>query len=93
MNLDNNAPYIITYVDHVLYKRIDPSQVENSIRVTVGWIVKQDHESICISWDFPLHQQCNEVECPHSGLSLVRSAVLEIIPISGNFKGFLPCPR
>lgn len=90
VNSDYDTPYLITYVDHVLFKNTDPGQVQNSIRTTVGWVVKQDKESVCISWDKPINHQENEVQCSYSGLSLVRKAILDIVAVSEDPKAIIP---
>ena len=68
----------VRYLDHVLFRRVDPNLVEPSKREAVGWIIKQDAEALWICFDKPIESLPFEKPDPASGLVVLRRDILEI---------------
>ena len=68
----------VRYVDHVLFKNVDPRVVRPVLREAVGWIYAQNEEAVTILFDRALELQEREKLDPASGLRILRSCIKEI---------------
>jgi hypothetical protein len=73
----NSPPVRIRYTDHVLFRRVDVTNVGPAHRETCGWIVAQDDESITIVHDRSL-QAGPKDRTSSCGLVLLRALVESI---------------
>ncbi|MGD0803546.1 MAG: hypothetical protein ABSA11_05670 [Candidatus Bathyarchaeia archaeon] len=68
----------VRYMDHVLFRYVDPRTVGPVLREAVGWIIAQDDEAVTILFDRALELQEREKPDLASGLRILRSCIKEI---------------
>jgi len=69
----------IRYKDHVLFRNSDSSLYHPAIRECVGWVEKEDEESICVLFDRtskPLPNQ--KTKLLENGLILLKGNIIEM---------------
>jgi hypothetical protein len=78
----------VKYVDHVLFKDIDPKTIEPQVRETVGWLTEQNEDFIRIEWErfidefsspaISAHRTSENMKQRATGLAILRSCILEL---------------
>jgi hypothetical protein len=70
---------LVRYLDHVLFRDVNPDGLRPALRETVGWLVHEDPEAVLILWErgvTPLPHERDEAAS--SGLVILRGDVVEI---------------
>lgn len=74
----------VRYLDHLLFRNLDPEGLRPVLRETVGWLVRDDPEAILIIWDRATEKAPQwRLEDPASGLVILRGDVVEMERIEG----------
>ena len=69
----------VRYLDHVLFKDVDPNLYKPFIRETIGWLDYEDKECLRIVWErFAIPDPPNESKPRATGLVILKKAILEI---------------
>ena len=68
----------VRYLDHVLFRDVDPRAVKPVLREAVGWIYSQNDGAILIISDRGLELGDFEKSDLASGLTILRSDIKEI---------------
>ena len=66
----------VKYVDHVLFRNVDPNLLKPCIREVVGWLVRETDEVLCLCHDRAIELLPFEKHS-ESGLIILKSDVLE----------------
>jgi len=70
---------LVRYLDHVLYRDVDPSLFRPWIRETVGWFDFEDSDHVRIVWErFAMPDPPNESKPRATGLVILKKAILEL---------------
>ncbi|MGQ9469119.1 MAG: hypothetical protein ACUVTD_04750 [Nitrososphaerales archaeon] len=80
MMMPKNAELVyVRYKDHVLFRNTDPKALEPDVRETVGWLLKEDDDSILILWDRSVKKLPHERAClKESGLVILKADIMEL---------------
>jgi len=74
---------LVRYLDHVLFKDVDPSLYRPWTRETVGWLDYEDSDHVRIVWErFAMPDPPNESKPRATGLLILKKAILEIRTLS-----------
>jgi len=74
---------LVRYLDHVLFKDVDPSLYRPWTRETVGWLDYEDSDHVRIVWErFGMPDPPNESKPRATGLLILKKAILEIRTLS-----------
>jgi hypothetical protein len=66
----------LRYLDHVLFRNCDPSEIKPAIRETVGWVIFESPEAMWICSDKPFETLPNEKNLG-TGFIILKSVILE----------------
>jgi hypothetical protein len=93
MTIHLGSAVYIRYKDHVLFRRIKDHVAEHAERETVGWLIGEDPEAICIHWDRNVRRLPYQKTSSNSGLLILKSCIIEIqeIPLQRKQNGSLNC--
>ena len=93
MTIPLGSAVYIRYKDHVLFRRIKNPVTRHAERETVGWLIGEDPEAICIHWDRNVKRLPYQKTSSNSGLLILKSCILEIqeIPLQRKRSGSLSC--
>ena len=70
---------LVRYLDHVLYRDVDPSLFRPWIRETVGWFDFEDSDHVRIVWErFAMPDPPNQSKPRATGLVILKKAILEL---------------
>jgi hypothetical protein len=73
----------IRYLDHVLFKDVDPSSMRPWSRETVGWLDYEDSDHVRIVWErFAMPDPPNESKPRATGLVILKKAIIELRSVS-----------
>jgi len=82
LRLSSLAPGSLVYVrymDHVLFKDVDPSLYRSWTRETIGWLDYKDANWIRIIWErFAMPDPPNEAKPRATGLVILKKTILEM---------------
>ena len=67
----------VRYVDHVLFRKADPSLLKPCVREVVGWLVRESDEAVCLSLDRAVEPLPFEKPA-ESGFVILKSDILEM---------------
>jgi hypothetical protein len=76
----------VRYKDHVIYKnmlQLSPDVIE---RETVGWLTHENQDILHIEHDRPI-----ELKGKGNGIIIVRSCIIEVLPLQKNSNWHLNC--
>ena len=74
---------LVRYLDHVLFKDVDPSLYRPWTRETVGWLDYEDSDHVRIVWErFAMPDPPNESKPRATGLVLLKKAIIELRTVS-----------
>ena len=82
----------VRYKDHVIYKNIILPEPEAIERETVGWLTRQTEEIVLIEHDRTIQRE-NISSGKSDGIMILRSCILEIIPLQENSNWQLNCQQ
>lgn len=69
----------VRYLDHVLFKSVDPKLIKPGVCEAIGWLQKEDERAIWIVWWRPVNRLPHERPSPAaSGLVILKSDILEL---------------
>lgn len=86
--IDNPRLIYVKYVDHVLFRNANPSQIKPIIREAIGWIVRENDEAIWICFDKQVNEFSYEKTDYSSGLIILKNGILEIKKLSDIYAFF-----
>ena len=73
----------VRYLDHVLFKDMDPSLCVPWTRETVGWLDYEDSNHVRLVWErFSMPDPPNESRPRATGLVILKKAIVELRRIS-----------
>jgi len=73
----------LRYLDHVLFKDVDPSLYRPWTRETVGWLDYEDSDCVRIVWErFAMPDPPNESKPRATGLVILKKAIIELRTVS-----------
>jgi hypothetical protein len=78
MSANNGKHVLIKYLDHVLFRNLDPDKVKPSIRECSGWIYKENDKAILIVSDRPVKANAHERSVLCSGFLILKSSIIEM---------------
>jgi hypothetical protein len=79
----SGALVLVRYLDHVLFKDIDPSLIGPWTRETVGWLDYEDEKHIRIVWErFAMPDPPQESKPRATGLVILKVAIIELRRVS-----------
>ena len=93
MTIPLGSAVYVRYKDHVLFRRIKNHVAGHVERETVGWLIGENSEAICIHWDRNINRLPHQKTSSNSGLLILKSCILEIqeIPLQRKRNGSLSC--
>ena len=69
----------VRYVDHVLFRDMDPTHARPFTRECVGWLDYEDSETVRIVWErFAMPDPPNEAKPRATGLVILKKTILEM---------------
>jgi len=69
----------VRFLDHVLFKDVDPCLYRPFIREAVGWLDYEDEECLRIVWErFAMPNPPNESKPRATGLVILKKAIIEM---------------
>lgn len=69
----------VRYLDHVLFKDVDPNVFKPFVRETIGWLDHEDGDFIRLIWErFAEPMPNGEAKQRASGLVIMKSSILEL---------------
>ena len=71
----------VIYLDHILFKNINSDELKPSLRISIGWLIKETTEYIVIWWDQSLTENRDEAIQVESGLLILKNTILAIMPV------------
>jgi len=78
-NSGPGALVYIRYLDHVLFRRMDPTVHGPAVREAVGWLLKEDGRAVWILWDRSVEGLPQErTRAEESGLVILKSDIIEM---------------
>jgi len=78
-----NRLVMVRYMDHVLFRNLDPRNIGGMIRICVGWLCYEDDDYILIIFDRPVKDHGKmRLDYTCSGLLLLKKAILDMWDIN-----------
>ena len=77
MLTSESSPIYLRYVDHVLFRNMDPSLLWPCVREVVGWLTRETEDALYICSDRSLQFSSSE-NTRDSGFIILKSSVLEM---------------
>jgi hypothetical protein len=81
MTIPTGSAVYVRYKDHVLFRNVQEPICEYAERETVGWLIGEDSEIVCIDWDRNFKTFADYKTGCNSGLVILKSCILEICPL------------
>jgi hypothetical protein len=66
----------VRYLDHVLFRNCDHSEIKPAIREAVGWVIFEDSKAMCLCSEKPFEPLSNEKNL-ETGFIILKSTILE----------------
>src|SRR2546422_919179 len=77
-SLEKGSLIFLRYMDHVLFKDIDPCNIKPWTRETVGWLDYEDPHYVRIVWErFAMPDPPKESKPRATGLVILKKAIIE----------------
>jgi hypothetical protein len=77
--LERGSLVFLRYLDHVLFKDVDPTVYRPWIRETVGWFDYEDSDHVRIVWErFAVPDPPNDSKIRATGLAILKKTILEM---------------
>jgi hypothetical protein len=74
---------LVRYLDHVLFKDVDPSLYRPWTRETVGWLDYEDGDHVRIVWErFAMPDPPQESKPRATGLLILKKVIVELRRVS-----------
>jgi hypothetical protein len=83
----------VRYKDHVLFRQVKEHVIGHAERETIGWLIGEDLETMCIHWDRNVRRFPHQKTSFNSGLLILKSCILEIrmLPLQNISRWPLSC--
>jgi hypothetical protein len=78
---DKETILCVIYLDHILFRNVNSDEVKPSLRIAIGWLIKDAPEYIVIWWDQSLTENRDEAIQVESGLLILKNTILAIMPV------------
>jgi hypothetical protein len=72
----------IKYLDHVLFRNVNPDAYGPFVRETVGWVVQEGKDYIKLIWERSTDRLGKESRQAATGLVILKSAIIELKRLS-----------